>query len=63
MALSAAPHPLDPAPAYQPGAVRLAACATLSMPPAPIAACANIPENARGLQNTQRLYVCHGGEA
>jgi hypothetical protein len=69
MVLSAAPHPLDPAPAYRPGAVSLAAYASRSahsahsVGSAPFAECASIPENARGLENTQRLYGCHGGEA
>lgn len=60
MVLSAAPHPLDPAETYQPGAVRLAAFYT---PSAEVEECARISENARGLQNTQRLYACHGGTA
>jgi len=60
VALSAAPHPLDPAPTYRPGAVRLAAFATTEVLSTE---CAHIPENARGLQNTRRLYACHGGEA
>lgn len=60
MALSAALHPLDPAKTYQPGAVNLAAFATL--PPA-ANECARIAENQRALQNTRRLYVCHGGAA
>lgn len=55
--LSAAPHPLDPAETYHPGAVGLAAFAT---PPAAITACTRVAENARGLQNTQRLYVSGG---
>ena len=63
MVLSAAPHPLDPAPAYQPGAVSLAAYASHSASSASSAECTRIPENARGLENTQRLYACHGGEA
>src|SRR5690242_3051557 len=54
MVLSAAPHPLDPAPAYQPGAVSLAAYASHSTRPTPSAECACIPENIRGLENTQR---------
>ena len=60
VALSAAPHPLDPAKTYQPGAVSLAAFATSS---AVLNECARIAENQRALQNTQRLYVCHGGTA
>jgi urea carboxylase-associated protein 2 len=61
--LSAAPHPLDPAETYHPGAVSLAAFAT------PSASgdfrwgakeCTRIAENARGLQNTQRFYACGG---
>ncbi len=59
MALSAAPHPLDPAETYQPGGIRLAIFCT----PSSAAECTLIPENARGLKNTQRFYACHGGEA
>jgi uncharacterized protein len=58
--LSAAPHPLDPAPTYQPGAVSLTAFVT----PHPMASeCTGIAENQRALQNTLRLYTCHGGAA
>lgn len=57
MVLSAAPHPLDPAETYQPGAVSLAAFAT---PPATTAECSRIAENLRGLQNTRRFYSCCG---
>ena len=60
MALSAAPHPLDAAKTYQPGTVKLAAFAT---PSAVVNECARIAENQRALQNTRRLYVCHGGAA
>jgi uncharacterized protein len=60
MVLSAAPHPLDPADTYRPGAVSLAAYAT---PPGAAAECARIAENMRGLQNTRRLYACGGGMA
>ncbi|MBA4142672.1 MAG: urea carboxylase-associated family protein [Nitrosospira sp.] len=60
MVLSAAPHPLDPAKTYQPGAVSLAAFATTG--PAG-AECTHIAENARALLNTRRLYFCHGGLA
>ncbi|MGH8763289.1 MAG: urea amidolyase associated protein UAAP1 [Nitrosospira sp.] len=55
--LSAAPHPLDPAETYHPGAIGLAAFAT---PPAATTTCTRIAENARGLQNTQRLYASGG---
>ena len=58
--LSAAPHPLDPADTYRPGAVSLAACAT---PLGAAAECARIAENMRGLHNTRRLYACGGGVA
>ena len=58
--LSTAPHPLDPAKAYQPGAVNLALFATS---PEITAECAHIAENVRGLQNTQRFYAGYGGEA
>lgn len=60
MVLSAAPHPLDPADTYRPGAVSLAAYAT---PLGAAAECARIAENMRGLQNTRRLYACGGGVA
>lgn len=56
--LSAAPHPLDTRPDYQPGAVRLIAFVT---PPDAGQACAQIAENARGLENTRRLYA-RGGD-
>jgi uncharacterized protein len=58
--LSSAPHPLDPAKLYRPGAVGLAAFAT---PPSTASACARIPENMRALQNTRHLYGCDGGAA
>lgn len=58
--LSAAPHPLDPAKTYQPGAISLAMFAT----PADVKEeCAHIAENARGLENTKRFYSCSGGMA
>ena len=57
VALSTAPHPLDPAETYHPGAVNLAAFPT---PPAAVSECTRIAENARGLENTQRLYACGG---
>jgi len=60
MVLSAAPHPLDPADTYRPGAVGLTASAT---PPGAAAECARIAENMRGLHNTRRLYACGGGVA
>src|SRR5687768_10844394 len=60
MVMSAAPHPLDPSPAYQPGAVDLAAFMTAS---SSTAECTRISENLRAQQNTQRLYACHGGAA
>ncbi len=57
--LSAAPHPLDTAESYQPGAVNLA----LSVTPTDTATtCSNIAENSRGLENTQRFNACCGGE-
>ncbi len=58
--LSAAPHPLDPAKIYQPGAVNLIAFVT---PSTAANECERIAENQRALQNTRRLYVCHGGAA
>lgn len=58
--LSAAPHPLDSAKTYQPGAIRLSMFAT----PADVKTeCAQIAENVRGLQNTQHYYACSGGVA
>lgn len=56
--LSAAPHPLDPADAYQPGAVGLK---LFSTPPEITEACLQIAENRRGLSNTQRYYSQWGG--
>jgi urea carboxylase-associated protein 2 len=58
--LSAAPHPLDPADTYRPGAVSLAVFAT---PLGGTAQCAHIAENVRGLQNTRRMYARGGGAA
>jgi uncharacterized protein YcgI (DUF1989 family) len=58
MVISSAPHPLDAAKLYRPGAVGLAAFAT---PPSAASACARIPENMRALQNTRHLYGCDGG--
>ena len=60
VALSTAPHPLDPAKTYQPGAVNLAAFVT---PPSAVSECTRIAENLRALQNTRSLYACHGGVA
>ena len=56
--LSTAPHPLDTKPAYQPGAVDLAAFVT---PAAAVSACQQIAENVRGLHNTHRFYHPCGG--
>jgi hypothetical protein len=62
--LSTAPHPLDPSKTYRPGAVNLAAFATPSTVSGDFRwqakEPARIPENERGLQNTQRLYTCGG---
>src|SRR4029078_8474251 len=60
MVLSAAPHPLDPADTYRPGAISLTASTT---PPGVAEACARIAENIRGLHNTRRLYACVRGAA
>ena len=63
--LSAAPHPLDPAETYHPGAVNLTAFATSTGSGNfrwGAKECTRIAENARGLQNTQRLYA-RGGAA
>lgn len=56
--ISAAPHPLNPARVYQPGAIRLETFATASMPEKP---CWQIGENARGLVNTDRFYATGSG--
>ncbi len=56
--LSAAPHPLDTKPTYQPGAVDLAAFVT---PAEAVSACQHIAENVRGLHNTHQLYHPCGG--
>lgn len=62
--LSTAPHPLDPAETYHPGAISLTAFATSSKAPGDHrwgpSECTRIAENARGLENTQRLYACGG---
>ena len=58
--LSTAPHPLAPAPKYEPGAVELMAFAS---PASTAGACNAIAENTRALENTRRLYMCCGGEA
>ena len=60
MILSAAPHPLDPAKSYRPGAISLGAFTT---PPSAVSECTRIPENMRALQNTERLYGSNGGAA
>lgn len=58
--LSTAPHPLDPAPTYQPAAVELVAFAT---PESRQATCGDIAENTRGIENTRRFYMGCGGAA
>ena len=62
--LSAAPHPLDPAGTYHPGAINLTAFETPSGVPGDFRwsakECTRIAENARGLENTKRLYACGG---
>ena len=60
MILSAAPHPLDPAKSYRPGAISLGAFTT---PPSAVSECTRITENMRALQNTERLYGSNGGAA
>lgn len=57
--LSAAPHPLDPAETYHPGAIDLAVSAS---PPAAAGTCTHIAENARGMENTRRFYAYGGAE-
>jgi urea carboxylase-associated protein 2 len=55
VALSAAPHPLDPGPAYAPKPVKITAWR--SDPPGADDICRNIrPENGRGFHNTEALY-------
>lgn len=55
VALSTAPHPLDPNPTYQPRPVRL--IAWRADPPGEDDLCRNFrPENRRGFINTERLY-------
>jgi urea carboxylase-associated protein 2 len=56
--LSAAPHPLDTKPTYQPGAVDLAVFVT---PAEAASACQQIAENIRGLHNTHQFYHPCGG--
>ncbi|CAE6483932.1 hypothetical protein C8R30_105100 [Nitrosomonas nitrosa] len=56
--LTAAPHPLDTRPTYQPGDIHLAAFVT---PIHAVSECKQIAENARGLHNTHRLYHPCGG--
>ena len=56
--LSAAPHPLDTKPTYQPGAVDLAAFVTSV---AAVLTCQQIAENVRGLHNTHRFNHPCGG--
>lgn len=56
--LSAAPHPLDPKPTYQPGTVDLVAFVTSA---AAVSACQQIAENVRGLDNTHQFYHPCGG--
>ncbi|MCC6916589.1 urea amidolyase associated protein UAAP1 [Nitrosomonas sp.] len=57
--LSAAPHPLDPAEAYDPGAIDLAVSISS---PATAGACTHIAENARGMENTRRFYAYGGAK-
>lgn len=60
LVMSTAPHPLDPAPKYQPSAVELVAFAT---PESKTASCGDIAENTRGIENTRRFYMGCGGAA
>lgn len=57
--LSTAPHPLDPAANYQPGAINLT---TFRTSPEMFAACLRIAENARAHHNTQRYCLQQGGD-
>lgn len=51
--LSAAPHPLDTKPHYQPGAVQLE---LLHTPASALQSCLQIAENQRALRNTENYY-------
>lgn len=56
VALSTAPHPLDPSPSYAPKAVRITAWR--AGPPGPDDLCRNAcPENQRGFRNTEVLFA------
>ncbi|MBY0473530.1 MAG: urea carboxylase-associated family protein [Nitrosomonas sp.] len=58
VALSTAPHPLDPKKPYQPGTVNLE---LFNTPPQAIKECLHISENIRALQNVQNFY-CEGAK-
>lgn len=51
--LSTAPHPLDPRPSYQPGAVDLE---LFNTPAEALNECLQIAENRRALQNAKHFY-------
>jgi len=56
VAVSAAPHPLDPSPVYQPG--RVGVIAHRVGPAGPDDVCRHFrPENARALHNTEQFYA------
>lgn len=57
LALSTAPHPLDPSPQYRPAAVKLTAWHAGTAPADDL--CRNsCPQNQRGFINTERFYNC-----
>lgn len=56
VAFSTAPHPLDPAPAYNPKAVKLTAWRSGTAGADDVCRLSR-PENARGLRNTERYFL------
>jgi len=56
VAFSSAPHPLDPAPAYNPQAVKLSAWRSGTAGADDVCRLSR-PENARGLLNTERYFL------
>ncbi|WP_028311441.1 urea amidolyase associated protein UAAP1 [Derxia gummosa] len=57
VALSAAPHALDPSPVYAPGPVRIECWRSGTAGPDDRCRLSR-PENARGFTNTERYYAC-----
>jgi uncharacterized protein YcgI (DUF1989 family) len=56
VAFSTAPHPLDPAPAYNPKAIKLTAWRSGTAGTDDVCRLSR-PENARGLRNTERYFL------